>query len=52
MIKEEAEKVVKILLTADGGCEYCVSSLLKLFCGKFPEFKSLEEEAFRERFGV
>lgn len=49
---KEAEKVVRILLTADGGCEYCVSSLLKLFCENFPEFKELAQEAFRNRFNM
>jgi len=43
---------VRILLTADGGCEYCVSSLLMRFCEDFPEFRKLAEEAFRNRFGV
>jgi hypothetical protein len=51
MIKEEAEKIIKILLTADGGCEYCVSSLLKSFYQKFPEFRELAEKAFRVEFG-
>ncbi len=39
MNREEAEKVVRILLTADSGCEYCVSNLLELFCENFPQFK-------------
>jgi hypothetical protein len=39
--QEVAEKVIKILLTADGGCEYCVASLLKLFCKEFPEYERL-----------
>lgn len=52
MNRKEAERVVRILLTADGGCEYCVSSLLMRFCEDFPEFRELAEEAFRNRFGV
>jgi hypothetical protein len=36
MNREEAEKVVRILLAADGGCEFCASSLLELFCENFP----------------
>ena len=52
MNKQEAEKVIKILLTADGGCEYCASALIKLFYKEFPEFKSLAEEFFKEQFGV
>ena len=50
MKKEEAEEVIKILLKADGGCEYCVESLLKLFCQKFLEFNELAEKAFKEAF--
>jgi len=50
MKKEEAEEVIKILLKADGGCEYCVESLLKLFCQKFPEFNELAEKTFKEAF--
>ena len=50
MKKEEAEEVIKILLKAEGGCEYCVESLLKLFCQKFPEFNELAEKAFKEAF--
>jgi hypothetical protein len=52
MNRKEAEKVVRILLTADGGCEYCVSSLLKLFSENFPEFKELAQEAFRNTFNM
>jgi len=51
MNREIAEKVIKILLTADGGCEYCVASLLKLFCKEFPEYKELAEDAFENTFG-
>lgn len=50
MKKEEAEKILKILFTADGGCEYCVESLLRLFCEKFPEFSELAERTFEETF--
>lgn len=52
MNREEAKKIIKVLLTCDGGCEYCVSSLLKLFCKEFPEYRSLAEKAFREQFNV
>jgi len=45
-----AEKVIKILLECDGGCEYCVSSLLKLFSEKFPQYRNLAKEAFRDKF--
>jgi len=52
MNKEEAKKIIKILLTCDGGCEYCVSSLLKLFCKEFPKYRRVAEEAFRKQFNV
>ncbi|RKY88221.1 hypothetical protein DRQ09_03215 [candidate division KSB1 bacterium] len=51
MNEEEAEKVIKILLKCDGGCEYCVSSLLKIFCKEFPEYMQVAEKAFKETFG-
>lgn len=50
MKKEDAEKVVEILLECDGGCEYCVSSLLKLFSYKFPQHRNLAKEAFKDKF--
>ncbi|HCJ67594.1 MAG TPA: hypothetical protein DHV62_09840 [Elusimicrobia bacterium] len=52
MNKEEAKKIIEILLTCDGGCEYCVSSLLKLFYKEFPKYKKLAEEVFRKQFNV
>ena len=51
MNRKEVEKVIKIILTADGGCEYCVTSLLKLFSTEFPEYKELAEAIFKEKFG-
>jgi hypothetical protein len=52
MRKEEAEEVIKIILQCDGGCEYCVSSLLELFSDKFPEYESIAKLAFKEKFGM
>ena len=52
MRKEEAEEVIKIILQCDGGCEYCVSSLLELFGDKFPEYESIARSAFKEKFGI
>lgn len=52
MNRREAEKVIRILFAADGGCEYCVSRLLKLFYEDFPEFKELADEAFKKVFSV
>lgn len=51
MIKQEAEKVIGILLECDGGCEYCVLHLIKLFIDKFPEYENLAKITFRDRFG-
>lgn len=42
MTKEEAQKVLEIMRTADGGCEYCVKELLDQFEEAFPEFKHLQ----------
>jgi hypothetical protein len=52
MRKEEAEEVIKIILQCDGGCEYCVSSLLELFIDKFPEHESIAKSVFKEKFGI
>ncbi|MBU1262899.1 hypothetical protein KKH65_04015 [bacterium] len=47
----EAEKVISILLKCDGGCEYCVSTLLNLFCDEFPEYKGVAKKTFKDKFG-
>jgi len=52
MKKEEAEEVIEIILQCDGGCEYCVSSLLELFSDNFPEYESIAKSAFKEKFGI
>ena len=51
MNKNEIEKVIKILLECDGGCEYCVASLLSLFCKEFPDYAQSARKAFKEKFG-
>ena len=35
--QDEIHKLVKILVTADGGCEACVGSLFKKFRKEFPD---------------
>lgn len=50
MNKQEAEKVIKILLTADGGCEYCSADLIERFNKQFPEFEALSDKSFRKAF--
>jgi len=52
MKKEEGEDIIKIMLSADGGCKYCVADLLQLFCTEFPDYKELAKKAFRDKFGV
>ncbi len=43
MTEKEAKIVLDIMETADGGCPYCVRSLIKQFIDKFPEFNNLQE---------
>ncbi|NWF52058.1 MAG: hypothetical protein HXY47_03145 [Nitrospirae bacterium] len=52
MKKLEAEKVIKIILEADGGCKFCVASLLKLYGDEFPEYKENANMAFRDKFEI
>jgi len=52
MKRESAEKVIKILLSADGGCIFCARELLKLFVNQFPEYKDLAQELFKNTFGT
>ncbi len=51
MNRQEAEEVLKIMVTADGGCLYCAQKLFIRFIEEFPEFRELAEEIFEERFG-
>jgi hypothetical protein len=50
MDEEEAKKVVRILFDADGGCQYCVTSLANQFILAFPEYKYLTVKMFKEVF--
>ena len=38
MTLEEAQRVINIMATADGGCSVCVGSLFDMFQSKFPDF--------------
>jgi len=51
MNKEEAQRVIKILLECDGGCEYCAAEQVKLFCEEFPDYTEEAKRAFLEKFG-
>lgn len=50
MDKQEVQKVIRILLECDGGCEYCAAGQIKLFCAEFPEYKQEAGEAYLEKF--
>lgn len=52
MNEHQAKQVIEILFTADGGCKYCAANLLTLFLKKFPAYKKIGEESFKEKFGV
>lgn len=50
MDKQEAQKIIKILLESDGGCEYCAADQIRRFCEAFPEYTPEAREAFLEKF--
>ena len=48
--KETAKKVLKIMFTADGGCEFCVRDLFLKFIKEFSEYSYLARKMYRETF--
>jgi hypothetical protein len=48
--KETAKKILKIMLTADGGCEFCVRDLFLKFIKEFPEYSYLARKMYEETF--
>jgi hypothetical protein len=50
MNKEEAEKVIVILMDADDACLDCSRELCQEFIENFFEFEKLTEDMFLERF--
>ena len=48
MNAEDARKVARVMVLADGGCIYCASTLLRSLSEDFPEHKEvfIEEFAF------
>ena len=50
MNKEEAIKVIIILMNADGGCSYCARELCMEFFEDFQEFRELAEKMYKERY--
>jgi predicted nucleotidyltransferase len=51
MNKKEAEKILKVMALADGGCEYCVRELFIKFIEEFPNHTYLAVEMFEKIFG-
>lgn len=47
MTKTEAEKTIRIMLTADYGCSTCARQLIDQFSESFPEYKELAEVLFK-----
>ena len=50
MNREEAEKVLRIMITADGYCPTCAYRLFDKFLKEFPEFKELVKKIWKEIF--
>jgi len=50
MDKETAKKILEIMLTADGGCEFCVRNLYLKFIKEFQEYAYLARKIYREEF--
>jgi hypothetical protein len=50
MDKETAKKVLKIMLTAEGGCEFFVRDFYIKFIKEFPEYSYLARKMYRETF--
>ncbi len=51
MDKREAQRVIKILLECDGGCEYCAARQIRLFCEEFPEYLQEAKKVYFAQFG-
>ncbi len=51
MTREDAEKVFRIMVEADGRCEVCARELFQNFIHAFPEYRDLGERVFNEIFG-
>ena len=50
MNESEAEKVLRIMITADGYCPTCAYRLFDKFLKEFPEFKELAKKIWKEIF--
>jgi hypothetical protein len=47
MDKETAKKVLEIMLTADGGCEFCVRDHFLRFIKDYPQYSYLARKLYR-----
>lgn len=50
MNTEDIEKVINIIMTADGDCRICAYDLLLKLSKVLPEHKALCEKMFKEKF--
>lgn len=50
MKEDDAKKVLEIMSSADGGCEFCVKSLFDKFIKVFG-FKALVFRLYKKKFG-
>jgi uncharacterized protein (DUF983 family) len=49
MTEKDARAVLGIMVGADGDCPNCGRRLLRVFCERWPEFKTVAVEVFAER---
>ena len=48
MEEKEARQVLRIMMTADGGCSHCAFDLMKKFLEVWPEHKAVAKEIWDE----
>lgn len=48
MNEQEVEKIIGIMLTADGCCSWCGNKLVNKFIKEFPQFEVLAKKLFYE----
>lgn len=50
MKKSDAEKVLKIMATADRDCEVCAGGLMEKFVKEYPEHTELADAIYKNEF--
>jgi len=50
MNDEDADLVIDILFSADGGCPYCVASLLRKFIDHYPRYEQQIHDKFIDKY--